>query len=298
MAILNITPDSFYDASRIQGVDAAVERASKAVAAGADILDIGGESTRPGAARVTEAEQIARVVPVIVAIRQQSGDLGTIPISVDTTRSTVAAAAIEAGADAINDVSGATDDPGMLKVAAGGTGAVAGEGAGLILMHRLALPAEESYSDRYASVPHYEDVVTDVRDFLRSRAEAALQAGVGANQILLDPGLGFGKSVEQNLELIRGTGVLCALGYPVLSGASRKSFVGRCSNSEAGSSAETSAPSDRLAGSIAFSVAHWMLGASVFRVHDVGEQFEALRAAWTIRPGADPRPTTPQDEHA
>lgn len=273
MAILNVTPDSFFDASRVTGIEASVNRASEAVQAGADILDIGGESTRPGAQAVSDADQINRVVPIIAAIRKQPGDLGEIPISVDTTKPDVAAAAIDAGADAINDVSGATDGPGMIDLAAR-------NGAGLVLMHRLAPPARDSYSDRYEEAPSYQDVVSDVRGFLKSQSEAAVQAGISVAQIVLDPGLGFGKSVEQNLELIRQTGELGSLGYPILSAASRKSFVGRCSFPEI----ETTDPGDRLSGSIAFSTLHWMLGASIFRVHDVAEQVQALRAAWAIQP--------------
>jgi dihydropteroate synthase len=304
MAILNITPDSFYDASRVQDVRASVERAAQAAQEGADILDIGGESTRPGAEPVTDAEQIARVVPVIKAIREQPGALGAIPISVDTTSASVAEAAIDAGADAINDVSGTTHDPQMLDVAARGfashdesskkRGTRDSMGSGLILMHRLTEPSQDSYSDQYSRAPVYEDVVVHVRDFLHARAEAARQAGVEADQILLDPGLGFGKSVEQNLALVRATRELCSLGYPVLSAASRKSFVGRCSLTESA----TSTPADRLAGSLAFSVAHWALGASIFRVHDVAEQARALRAAWAIDPRAAPMRTTPEGGHA
>ncbi|MCH7791165.1 MAG: dihydropteroate synthase [Planctomycetes bacterium] len=266
MAVLNVTPDSFHEASRVLSIDAALRAAARAIEHGADMLDIGGESTRPGAGRVSDADQIARVAPVVRAIR---GELGEIPISVDTTRSAVAAAAIDNGADAINDVSGATEDGGMLELAAR-------TGAGVVLMHRLVEPGRESYSDRYASPPRYADVVVEIRSFLSARAEAALEAGVRRDGIVLDPGLGFGKAVEQNIELVRRSGELASLGFPLLCAASRKSFVG------AVSIGAESSPSDRLAGSIALSVVHRMLGASIFRVHDPREQAQALRVVWAL----------------
>ncbi len=276
MAVVNTTPDSFFAGSRTTDVHTAVEMAAAAVRDGADMLDIGGESTRPGAARVPEAEQIGRVVPVIRAIRSAGGVLATIPISVDTTLPGVARAAIEAGADAINDVSAGTESRGgdgcdMLDLAAS-------SGAGLVLMHRLVPPDRDSYSDRYGQEPEYADVVVEVRDALLARAAAAEAAGVRPGAIVLDPGLGFGKTVEQNLELVRRGEVLVSGGYPVLSATSRKSFVGRVSDPDT----EQTAPEDRLPGSLAFSVLHLAAGARVFRVHDVGPQRAALAAAWAI----------------
>ncbi len=275
MAILNLTPDSFSDGGSYPTVETAVAAAARAVADGAHILDLGGESTRPGAASVAEAEQIARVVPVIRAIRAAGRALGEIPISIDTTRAAVASAAVDAGADAVNDTSGATDDANMLKL-------VAERGAGIVLMHRLRAPARDSYSDAYSQAPQYRDVVLEVRAFLAGRIEAAEAAGIAPESIVIDPGLGFGKSVEQNLELIARTGELLALGPPVLSGASRKSFVGRVSFGAA------SEPRARLAGSLAISVAHFLAGASIFRVHDIAEQAQALRAAEAVRRAARP----------
>lgn len=269
MAILNITPDSFADGGRLMSLDAALDAARAAVQAGADILDIGGESTRPGANRVKPAEQINRVCPVIEAIRSQNEPFGSIPISIDTTLAPVAQSAIDAGADIINDVSAGVEDMTIHPLAARTR-------SGLILMHRLTAPSGDSYSDQYAAEPRYEDVVAHVAQFLADRASAAQTAGVEPARVVLDPGLGFGKTIEQNLDLIRGTGRLCELGYPILSAASRKSFVGRVSLER------DSAPSERLAGSIAFSVAHFLSGASVFRVHDVAEHVQALRAAMTI----------------
>lgn len=272
MAVVNTTPDSFFAPSRAADVDAAVEIAAAAADAGADMLDIGGESTRPGAARVPEAEQIGRVVPVIAAIRGAGGPLASLPISVDTTLPGVAQAAIQAGADAINDVSaGSEGGDGMLGLAAS-------SGVGLVLMHRLVPPDRDRFSDRYEQEPEYGDVVADVRDALLARAAAAEAAGVHRDAILIDPGLGFGKSVGQNLELVRRGAELAAGGYPVLSAASRKSFVGRVSDP----AREQTSPEDRLPGSLAFSVLHLAAGARVFRVHDVGAQRAALSAAWAI----------------
>ena len=266
MAILNLTPDSFSDGGAYPTVQAAVEAASRAAAEGADILDLGGESTRPGAARVPADEQIRRVIPVLTAIR--AGRLAAIPISIDTTLSPVAAAAIEAGATIINDVSAGTEDPAILNLAAM-------HRTGLVLMPRRAPPGKDSYSDRYAEPPRYVDVVHAVREFLASRAALAESRGVARSSIILDPGLGFGKTVEQNLELIRRTPELAMLGYPILSGVSRKSFVGRAARME------TSMPAERLAPSIALTVAHYFAGASIFRVHDVAPAVQALRAAST-----------------
>jgi dihydropteroate synthase len=277
LAVVNATPDSFYAGSRASGVDGALTLAQAAVDAGADGLDIGGESTRPGAARVNAAEQIERVVPVIRAIRAVGGRLGEVPISVDTTLAAVAGEALAAGADAINDVSGTTEEPDAMLALAAETG------AGLILMHRARPPELDEFSDRYAEEPVYADVMGEVRGVLLDRAHAAEAAGVSREAVLLDPGLGFGKTVGQNLELVRRTGELVSAGYPVLSGASRKSFVGRVSVPEA----SRTDPEDRLAGSLAFSVMHLAAGARVFRVHDVEAHRAALAAAWAIRGQAD-----------
>lgn len=271
MAILNVTPDSFSDGGSLSGVADAVAAARGAAEAGAVVIDVGGESTRPGASRVSPEEQIARVVPVIAAIRAAGGVLAQVAMSVDTTLEPVARAALDAGADVINDVSAGLDDPAVFRLAAE-------REAGLVLMHRLRPPGEDSYSDRYAQRPEYGDVVRDVGAFLLQRAAAAMAAGVAREAIVLDPGLGFGKSVEQNLELVRRTGELVELGFPILSGASRKSFVGRV----AADGGEPRPPRERVAASVALSVMHLAAGARVFRVHDVREQVEGLRAAWAV----------------
>lgn len=269
LAILNVTPDSFSDGGQLPTPDAAAAAAERAVAAGAAGLDVGGESTRPGAEPVSADEQIRRVVPAIEAIRRAVG--AGVPIGIDTTLAAVAAAAIDAGADIINDVSAGRDDAGMLPLAAA-------RGVGLILMHRLAPPRQDRYSDRYDAPPDYGaggGVVRAVRSFLAERVEAACAAGVEPARIVIDPGLGFGKTVEQNLQLIAGTPDLAALGRPVLSALSRKSFTARA----AGMGPQTP-PRERLAATIGLSVAHLAAGARVFRAHDVGEHVRALGAAW------------------
>lgn len=262
-----MTPDSFADGGRLASPRGVAEAAARAVEDGADMLDVGGESTRPGAERVPVGEQIRRVAPAIEAIRAMGV---CAPISVDTTRGEVARAALDAGADAINDVSAGEEDSGVLALAAE-------RGCGLILMHRLAPPDRDRYSDRYEQSPAYADVVGEVGGYLAARVEACERAGVRRGAILVDPGLGFGKTVGQNLELIARTGeIIGRAGRPVMSALSRKSFVGRVSLGR------DSDPAERLAGTIALSVAHLRAGARVFRVHDAREAARALAAAWAL----------------
>lgn len=259
---MNITPDSFSDGGRFAGVEDAVGAARRAIDDGADMLDIGGESTRPGARAVGDAEQIDRVVPVILAIRA-SGI--ACPISVDTTRSGVARAALDAGADAVNDVSAGTDDPAMLAL-------LADRRAGVILMHRLRRPGDDSWSDRYDEAPAYPGgVIECVLAFLLERTAAAMAAGIVREAIAIDPGLGFGKSVTQNFELIAASARFVATGFPVVGAASRKSFLGAVTGVEN--------PSDRVESSVAASVAQRLGGAQLFRVHDVRAQCDGLRIA-------------------
>jgi dihydropteroate synthase len=274
MAILNVTPDSFSDGGTLATPAHAVEAARRAVAQGAEVLDIGGESTRPGAERVPAPSQIDRVVPALRAIRAALGP-GPI-ITVDTTRAEVALAALDSGADAVNDVSAGLEDPGMLEL-------VAQRACGLILMHRLAPPTHDRYSDEYARAPAYADVVGEVARWLGDRLAAARAAGIDPARTLLDPGLGFGKDVAQNLALIEGTPRLLELGRPILSGLSRKRFVARAS----GLSAD-SPPASRLPGTIALSVLHAQRGARLLRVHDVGPVREALAAWWSLKHHAGP----------
>ena len=217
MAILNVTPDSFSDGGRFHSADDVVRAAQDAVDQGADLLDIGGESTRPGAEAVSASEQIDRVAPAIEGIRAAGI---TCPISIDTTSAEVARAALDAGADLVNDVSAGLDDGAMLPL-------IAERGAGVILMHRLTRPGDDSWSDCYAVDPTYPGgVVERVRDFLLARAQDAIDAGIERGSIAIDPGLGFGKSVEQNFELIRRSAEFVATGFPVLGAVSRKSFLG------------------------------------------------------------------------
>ena len=265
MGIVNVTPDSFSDGGETFTADAAIHAAVRMVADGAAVLDVGGESTRPGAARVDEHEQIRRVVPVIREIRRS---VGAVIVSVDTTLAGVAEAAIDAGADAINDVSAGRDDERMLALAAS-------RGVGIVLMHRLRRPGADVFSHRYDKEPEYVGgVVEHVKGFLAERAAAAIRAGVDRQAIVLDPGLGFGKSVAQNLELIERTGEIVALGFPVLSGLSRKSFTA----AYAGMSMDAPAR-ERLTPTLELSVKHRRAGASIFRVHDVRENVARLRTA-------------------
>lgn len=280
LGILNVTPDSFNPASRHVDPAEASEAAARLIHDGADAIDVGGESTRPGALDVSAEEQIARVLPVIRAIRSLPGDASNIPITIDTTVPSVAQAALDAGADAINDVSGGLDGRRDAKRPAAMFDLAAARSCGMILMHRRSAPVLDQYSDRYDKPPSYADVVAQVRAFLGERAAAAVREGVSADGIVLDPGLGFGKTAEQNLELVRGTGLLMKLGFPVLSALSRKSFVGRVSLHR------DSSPAERLAGTIGLSVAHMFAGARLFRVHDVREHAQALAAAWSVSGGA------------
>jgi dihydropteroate synthase len=250
MGILNCTPDSFHAGGRTMHVQAAVDHALAMVQQGADIIDVGGESTRPGAQRVDAAEQIRRVVPVIQGIRAHS----SVPISVDTTLASVAEAAIRAGAQMVNDVSGATEDAALLPL-------VARSGASVVLMHRLTTPDQDHYSHQYETAPSYADVVIDVAAHLAQRARVAMDAGVSAQRVVLDPGFGFGKSVAQNFELLRRLREITAMDHPVLVGVSRKSFLGAATGD--------ADPSTRLPATLAAGFAAMQSGAAILRVHDV-----------------------------
>jgi dihydropteroate synthase len=257
MAILNATPDSFSDGGLHLDAPAAIDYARQSIDEGAVIIDVGGESTRPGASRIDAAQQRRRVLPIIDGVAR----LDNVLISIDTTCAEVARAAIDAGAHIINDVSAGTEDASMLTLAAE-------SGAGLILMHRLRPPDVDSYSDQYAAEPHYDDVVAEVRGWLADRANQAIKAGVAWQQIVIDPGLGFGKSVAQNFELIARVSEFHASGFPVLSAASRKSFIGRATG--------VVEPTARVSGSVAVTIHQFLAGARLFRVHDVRAHREAL----------------------
>jgi dihydropteroate synthase len=256
MGILNATPDSFSDGGKFQTLELAVARGLQMVEEGADIIDIGGESTRPGAAPVQPLEEIARTVPIIGKLREQSDCL----ISIDTRKAAVARAAVAAGADIINDISALTD-PEMVNVAAE-------TGAGLVLMHMQGTP------ETMQKNPRYDDVVFDIRDFLEERMAFAVARGVAPEQIALDPGIGFGKTEAQNLELLREISIFKWMGRPVLVGASRKSFIGRITGREK--------PADRLAGSLAVAAFSILRGAQILRVHDVKESCDTARLVDTL----------------
>jgi dihydropteroate synthase len=278
MGIVNVTPDSFSDGGRFLRPDAAVAHSLALAGEGADILDVGGESTRPGAEPVSVEEELRRVLPVIEGIAEACASLPTRPqISIDTSKAAVAAAALAAGASLVNDVSAFRADPEMAAV-------VADAESDCALMHMLGEP--RTMQDD----PRYGDVVAEVREFLEERLAFALDAGVARERIMLDPGIGFGKTEQHNLELLRRLDELVALGPPVLIGTSRKSFLGRI----AGASQDP----ERLSGTIATNVLALERGARVFRVHDVGPLREALAVAtatlagrWTESRGARTRTT-------
>ena len=249
MGVVNVTPDSFSDGGRHDSIDAAIAHARRLVAEGAQLLDIGGESTRPGAAPVAPDEEIARLVPVVDALR----DCG-VPLSVDTRHPETMRSVLERGVDMINDV-------GALR-ARGAIEAVCESGCGLCLMHMQGEPGTMQQA------PAYGDVVSEVGQFLRERADALVAAGVSRERIVVDPGIGFGKTLRHNLLLLEAMDKLAAAGQPVLVGVSRKSMIG----------ALTDRPADRrLAGSLAAMLAAVARGAAIVRVHDVAESRDALR---------------------
>ncbi len=260
MGILNVTPDSFSDGGRYTAVAAAVAQGLHMVEEGAEVIDVGGESTRPGAERVMADEQIRRVVPVIAALKPR------LPpgrfISIDTTLAPVAEAALDAGADFVNDVSAGRDDPALLDL-------VARRGVAIVLMHMQGTP--KTMQDD----PRYEDVVTEVRDFLFQRVEAARQAGIPREAIVLDPGIGFGKRRDDNLALMAHLDTLTATGYPVLLGTSRKRFMGAV--------LEVREPTELVSATVATTALGVMAGVRIFRVHDVKENHQAMTVAWAIR---------------
>jgi len=258
MGILNVTPDSFSDGGRYLDVDEAVARGERMISEGADVLDIGGESTRPRAEPVSEEEEMARVIPVIAGLRART----EVPLSIDTRKSAVARAAVAAGATLWNDVTGLTGDPDS-------TATAASLGCEVVLMHMQGEPRTMQVS------PCYHDVVAEVASWLAGRAEQAMAAGVPPERIWLDPGIGFGKTVAHNLRLLACLDHIVALGFPVLLGASRKGFIRTLDRSAVN-------PEDRLGGSLAVALAAAAAGCAMVRVHDVAQTVQALRLARAI----------------
>jgi len=250
MGIINCTPDSFYSSSRRMGIDAALKQAVAMVKDGADILDIGGESTRPGSDYVSEQEELDRVIPVIEVLRKSLD----IELSVDTRKSTVARAALDAGADIINDISALRDDPSMAALAAE-------RGCPVVLMHRQGHP------DTMQNHPVYESVVDEVLTFLLDRAGKAEDAGILRENIIIDPGIGFGKKLQDNLAILRHISRFAEQGYALLVGLSRKSFIGQILDVE---------PHDRLIGTLTANCLCAAGGADILRVHDVRETVQMI----------------------
>lgn len=257
MGILNCTPDSFFPGSRTATGPEGLEAAREMINQGADILDIGGESTRPGSRFVSEEDEIRRVVPLIIEIRKESN----IPISVDTRKAPVAKAALDAGADMINDVSALRDDPALGNLAAE-------RKVPVILMHKRGTP-EIMQVD-----PHYEDTIGEIKKELMQAVTRALQMGIQPAQIILDPGIGFGKRHIDNLLILKNLDILRETGYPILMGLSRKSFLGRILDNEV---------EDRLAGSLAANAWCAIQGVEILRVHDVAETVDMVRVLSAIQ---------------
>lgn len=259
MGILNVTPDSFSDGGQYQNVDAAIKHALQMVQEGVDIIDVGGESTRPGSQRIKSDEQIKRALPVIQTLKNEIPE--KVLISIDTTLAEVACDALDAGASIINDISAGRDDPEIMKLAAK-------KQCPYILMHMQGEPGNMQNN------PVYGDVVEEIRSFLIERAQVATNAGIKKENIIIDPGIGFGKTKEHNLELMVNLRRFVDTGYPVLLGTSRKRFMG---------SICASATADQLIGATCATTAIGVFaGVKIFRVHDVRENRQAADVAWTI----------------
>ena len=258
VGVLNVTPDSFSDGGDFIDPEKAASHAAAMLDEGAEVIDVGGESTRPGSDPVPQEEEVRRVVP---AIREILAERPNAIVSIDTYRAATAGAALEAGARIVNDVTALRGDPRMAPLAAEA-------GCPLILMHMLGEPKTMQRD------PRYEDVVREVRDFLAVRAEHAISAGVEPENVILDPGIGFGKTLVHNLALLRDLDVLAELGFPILIGASRKRFIGTITGAEEAR--------DRIPGTVAANVLAYERGATFFRVHDVRPNREALAVAEAI----------------
>ena len=258
MGIVNVTPDSFSDGGKFFSPEVAISHASKLITQGADIIDIGGESTRPGAEQVSESEEIKRVIPVIEKIRT---DNPTILISIDTTKASVAKYAVEAGADIINDVSGLSFDNNM-------TGIVESLNVPIVIMHMKGNPQNMQLN------PKYKDIVNEILDFFKTKIKIAIQSGINRSMIILDPGIGFGKTVDHNFELLSRLNEFNVLELPIMIGPSRKSFIGITLDLP---------PEDRVEGTAAAVSAGVMNGASIVRVHDVKSMKRVVRIIEKVR---------------
>jgi dihydropteroate synthase len=259
MGILNVTPDSFSDGGQFNTIESAVNQGKQMIDEGADIIDVGGESTRPGSERVSVEEQIERVVHIINAINETKPE--HVEISIDTTRTRVAEAAVAAGASIVNDVSGGNDEPEIIDLCAK-------KGCSYIIMHMLGTP------DTMQKKPVYEDVVLDIKQFLESKIEQCIRAGLDKKNIVIDPGIGFGKTREHNLLLLKNVTVFVETGYAVLMGTSRKGFMG--------SICKVDAPNELVGATAATTALGVYAGVKLFRVHDVKPNRQAADVAWTI----------------
>ncbi|UCG00240.1 MAG: dihydropteroate synthase [Spirochaetaceae bacterium] len=257
MGILNCTPDSFYPGSRVTSVDQAVQRAMSMIEAGADILDVGGESTRPGSETVETAEEIRRVVPVIEKIKERWPVL----LSIDTRKAEVADKALEAGADLVNDISALRDNPALAEC-------IAARDVPVILMHMRGEPKNMQEN------PFYDDVVAEILEELIRSVDFARSCGISERRIIVDPGIGFGKRLQDNLTILRNLPDLCSLGYPVAIGLSRKSFIGMVLDKPV---------DERLIGTVAANMMALMNGADILRVHDVAEAVDTVKMFEAVR---------------
>ena len=261
MGVLNVTPDSFSDGGDFNTIESALAQAENMVKSGVDIIDIGGQSTRPGAAEISLAEEIDRVIPVVQMLRQKAEIFGSIPISVDTTRADVASSAVAAGADIINDISGATFDPEMLST-------VAKLAVPIVLMHLRGTP------QTMQKLTDYRDLIGEIGEFLESRIAAAVAAGIDKSQIVIDPGIGFAKTYSQNLEILRELPKFRSLNCPILVGVSRKSFIGQILNQPLAK--------QRVWGTAAACTGAIANSADILRVHDAREMHDVCQVADAI----------------
>lgn len=261
MGVLNVTPDSFSDGGDYYTIESALAQAENMVKSGVDIIDIGGQSTRPGAAEISSSEEIDRVIPLVQILRQKAEIFGSVPISVDTTRAQVAQAAVEAGADIINDISGATFDSEMLST-------VAHLKVPIILMHIRGTP------QTMQKLTDYRDLIGEIREFLESRIAEAVAAGIDKSHIILDPGIGFAKNYSQNLEILQQLAKFRGLDCPILVGVSRKSFIGHILNQPLAK--------QRIWGTAAACTGAIANSADILRVHDVREMYDVCLVADAI----------------